>query len=244
MGFNEIKKIIFDLAPDKIKRIYQEPVFEELKKFNSCSTLSFSQEGEDLILKRIFEDKKKGFYVDIGAHHPLRFSNTYLFYKMGWRGINIDATPGSMKEFNKMRRRDINLEVGISNIEQETKFYAFQESALNTFDVVQAEKWSKKSSLIGVHLISTLRLETILDNYLEPSQKIDFLTVDAEGLDELILRSNNWKKYKPSIVLVESLKMDIRKLLKSDINFYMEELGYKLFSKTCNTSIYRIKDEL
>ena len=58
---------------------------------------SFSQEGEDLVLARIFEGKKNGFYVDIGAHHPTRFSNTHYFYRRGWSGINIDAMPGSMK---------------------------------------------------------------------------------------------------------------------------------------------------
>lgn len=59
-----------------------------------------------------FRKKKIGFYVDVGAHHPMRFSNTYFFYRMGWSGINIDAMPGSMKEFKKYRRRDINLELG------------------------------------------------------------------------------------------------------------------------------------
>jgi hypothetical protein len=57
-----------------------------------------------LILRRIFEHKQKGFYVDVGAYHPFLFSNTYIFYLRGWRGINIDATPGSMKLFNKFRK--------------------------------------------------------------------------------------------------------------------------------------------
>lgn len=75
---------------------------------------SYSQEGEDLILKRFFSNKEKGFYIDIGAHHPKRFSNTYLFYSKGWNGINIDAMPGSMRLFNQIRKRDLNLEVPIA----------------------------------------------------------------------------------------------------------------------------------
>ena len=46
--------------------------------------LCYSQNGEDLILNRLFENKEKGFFIDVGAHHPIRFSNTYLFYKKGW----------------------------------------------------------------------------------------------------------------------------------------------------------------
>ena len=64
---------------------------------------SWSQEGEDRILYRIFEQQPVGFYVDVGAHHPKRFSNTYFFYRRGWRGINIDAMPGSMKNFEKLK---------------------------------------------------------------------------------------------------------------------------------------------
>ena len=61
--------------------------------------MSYSQQGEDMILKSLFQDHQSGFYVDVGAHHPSRFSNTYFFYLRGWRGINIDAMPGSMAAF-------------------------------------------------------------------------------------------------------------------------------------------------
>jgi len=66
---------------------------------------SYAQEGEDLVLARLLEPVGKGFYVDVVAHHPFRFSNTFLFYRMGWRGINIDAMPGSMRPFRRHRRR-------------------------------------------------------------------------------------------------------------------------------------------
>lgn len=61
--------------------------------------LSFSQEGEDMLLDRFFMNQKDGFYVDVGAHHPERFSNTNYYYLRGWRGINIEADPSLMKEF-------------------------------------------------------------------------------------------------------------------------------------------------
>lgn len=77
-------------------------------------TKSYAQQGEDLILREMLAYAQSGFYVDVGAHHPFRFSNTYLFYKQGWRGINIDAMPGSMKLFDRFRPRDINIQCGVA----------------------------------------------------------------------------------------------------------------------------------
>lgn len=76
-----------------------------------------------MILEKIFENKQKGFFVDVEVLHPKRSSNTYFFYKQGWRRINIDARPGSMKLFDKLRKRDINLEIAVSDIREELKFF-------------------------------------------------------------------------------------------------------------------------
>lgn len=86
---------------------------------------SFSQEGEDVILQDLFLKKKKGTYIDIGAHHPKRFSNTYFYYRRGWRGINIDAQPGSMNLFNIYRKKDINIECGIGLESGNLDYYIF-----------------------------------------------------------------------------------------------------------------------
>ncbi|TLD96815.1 hypothetical protein LS71_004220 [Helicobacter jaachi] len=118
---------------------------------------SYAIEGEDRIVRALLWQKRdSGFYVDVGAHHPFRFSNTYLFYTQGWRGINIDATPGSMEAFRKYRARDINLEMGIGEITESSAknlaqdnlaggggsslaktflaYHIFDESSWNTFD--------------------------------------------------------------------------------------------------------------
>jgi hypothetical protein len=101
---------------------------------------SYSQEGEDRVLSSLLfklhggKHINDGFYVDVGAHHPFLFSNTCLFYKQGWHGINIDAMPGSMAAFQKHRPRDINLESGVGQKAEKLKFFVFNELALNTFD--------------------------------------------------------------------------------------------------------------
>ncbi len=100
----------------------------------------WSQEGEDILLKRIFANKKKGFYIDVGAHHSSRFSNTYKLYKENnWTGINIDPSKKSYINLQKNRKRDININCGISDREEFLKLYSFKESALNTFSLKKNE---------------------------------------------------------------------------------------------------------
>lgn len=175
--------------------------------FRLYAIKSYAQEGEDLILQRIFERQAKGFYVDVGAHHPFRFSNTYLFYKKGWRGINLDAMPDSMKPFNKYRKRDINLEIPVGRDGEKLNYCIFNEPALNTFDETRIDDIIKKPeyNLIKKIEIKIRSLKNILDEYLPNGQKIDFMSIDVEGLDFEVIQSNDWEKFRPKILLVEAL---------------------------------------
>ena len=79
--------------------------------------------GVDLILNDVFKNKKNGFYIDIGCHHPMINNHTYLFYKKNWTGINIDLDFNSIDMFNFFRPKDINIQCALSNIEDETEFF-------------------------------------------------------------------------------------------------------------------------
>ena len=124
-----MKQLIKKIIPEKfhwiLKFIYK-PFTHEYKK-------SYSQSGEDMILNTILCDLKKGFYVDVGANNPTIQSNTHFFYKKGWCGINIDALPGSMRIFNLIRPRDINLEIPISDKEKKLNYFMFSSSFFNSF---------------------------------------------------------------------------------------------------------------
>ena len=76
---------------------------------------NFSQSNEESILKEIFKNVEKGFFVDVGAHHPFRYSNTALLYKKGWNGINVEGDRTNMWMFKYLRRKDINLNYILSN---------------------------------------------------------------------------------------------------------------------------------
>ena len=76
---------------------------------------SYAMEGEDLVVLKKINNKSNKFYVDVGCYHPLHLNNTYLLYKKGWRGINIDVSKYSIDLFNFIRPDDMNIEAAISN---------------------------------------------------------------------------------------------------------------------------------
>jgi len=203
---------------------------------------SWSQEGEDLILRRYFENiKNGGFYVDVGAHHPKRFSNSYLFYKQGWHGINIDAMPGSMDLFNRQRPRDINLEKAVSDSKQIMTYYAFNEPALNGFskELSEHRDGQGNNKIIFKKEIETSTLEEILDQYMPKGKNIDFLSVDVEGLDFAVLKSNNWVKYLPELILIEILGNTLDELSNNEVTIFLRQFGYTIYAKCVNTVIFK-----
>lgn len=219
---------------------------EEVKKYirlhtRKYYTKSYSQEGKDLILNRIFEGEKEGFYVDVGAHHPFRFSNTFLFYTRGWRGINIDANPESIILLNKFRKRDININLGVGEKQGTLNYYMFNEPALNTFNENLAKERDGlgKYKLIKTIPVKIMPLRDILNQYMPPNTIIDFMTIDCEGMDFDVLQSNDWDKFRPNVLLVEVIPAkNFAQLMSHPINEYMESKGYEIFAKTFNTCIY------
>lgn len=207
---------------------------------------SYSQEGEDVVLAYCFKEKLtsgyKGFYVDIGACHPIRFSNTKYFSDLGWQGINVDATPHSMKIFNKLRSADINVEMGISNKNGELTYYIFNEPAVNCFDEkVAIERMQQGWKLLEKKTIKTCTLNALLDKYLPVDKKIDFIDIDVEGFEEQILKAFDFEKYAPSYFLIEALDFfnkDIIEYKNTEIYNILSSKGYYILAKTIRTIIW------
>src|SRR3989344_8171155 len=94
---------------------------------------SYSQLGEDLILDFFLKGKGSGFYVDVGAYHPINLSNTYKFYKRGWSGINIEPNYTKFRLFEEQRSKDINLNIGIGGASLKAQFFVFDADTLSAF---------------------------------------------------------------------------------------------------------------
>ena len=203
------------------------------KAGEAYSSTVFSQDGEEMFLKEFFANKKKGFYVAVGAYHPFLFSNTAWAYERGWNGINIEPNLEAYKKFTHIRNHDINLNCGISQKERISSYFEFEEGAYNTFC---KENVPNNTKLKKVSKIFTRRLDSIFNEH--HVQKIDFMDIDVEGNELDVLCSNNWDLYRPQIILCEQ-KMRMEDIIKSEIYLFMKQNGYEAVSKYNRTMIYR-----
>lgn len=212
-------------------------------KKNNFRQVSYSQSGEDRIVKMIFDGLSidKFSYMDIGAHHPYFISNTALFYEMGMRGVNIEPDPILFRDFEKFRKQDINLNIGIAESTGEADFYIISASTLNTFSKEEAEGYSKQGnfSIKEVRKVKTESLQNIVADYCNGIFP-DFLTVDAEGIDELIVKSIDFNNNPPLVVCIETISFSTtgNGVKNLDIIALMEANGYLNYADTNINTIF------
>lgn len=218
-------------------RKYLGMLARRLRLHDPYRQASYSQDGEDRILARLFENQADGFFVDVGAHHPRRFSNTYLFYRRGWKGINIDPTPNIRAVFQRERPRDVTLEVGVTGERGQLRFHLYDEPAFNTFNEASARMMQERGypRLIATQTVETLPLREILRAHCPAGQRIDFLTVDAEGFDLPVLQSNDWQAFRPRAVVAED---DVEGLQAGPLTEFLVGQGYQLVAKTFISAIF------
>ena len=213
------------------------------KKINKWEKKSFSQTGEDLIVRFIFDNigiKKPGF-IDIGAHNPFFLSNTALFYENGSRGINIEPDPTLFKEFLLHRKEDKNLNIGVSNCEDELDFYIISSSTLNTFSKEEADKYSKEGDykIKSIQKVKVTTLNNILSTY-NNGVFPEFLNIDAEGVDEIILKEIDFEKNFPIVLCVETISFSTSGNGIKNISLikFVEDKGYMVFADTYINTIF------
>ena len=199
----------------------------------------FGQEGEDIILTRFFGNKANGFFIDVGAHHPTRFSNTYMLSLNGWSGINIDANQHAINLFKLARTRDINICSSVGENNELRKYFCFAESALNTFDEEVAQMYlSSGHNIDRIESLYSTKLKDLLEANVKPGTAIDLLNIDVEGLELEVIKSNDWSKYAPTVVVVEILDVTVEQAIEHEVTKTIESYGYVLFSKLFNSCIY------
>lgn len=234
---------LLKITPKKIQSFYNYEINYKMIEKLKHTQLAYSQEGEDLVLNRLFDNKHDGIYVDVGANHPLRFSNTHFFYKKGWRGVNIEPNPELHEVLQDIRKEDANINLGVSTEKGELDYYMFNEPALNTFSKKEADEYLLKQeySLIKKCKVKVDTLEAILDNIeLIKNKSIDFMSIDAEGFDLKVLASNSFDKYSPKVVLIEILGIGkISDVFENEVYVFLIEKGYDLYLRTGNTFIFK-----
>ena len=181
-----------------------------LKSFTT-KKISYSYGGIDSLVANIFKDNNNGFYVDIGCGHPIKNNNTYLLSKKGWCGINIDLDEENIDLFNIYRKKDENINIAVSNDGKEVDLYFYHsKSAINTISKKAANY--QKAKVSAIKKIKSKTLNELLDISKFKNIKIDFLSIDIEGSELLVLKNFDFKKYSPKVIVVEYLDLSLPKL--------------------------------
>lgn len=194
---------------------------------------SYSQYFEDLELDKAFKNKTLGFYVDVGANDPRILSNTYHFYLKGWRGINIEPDTDLFTKLEKYRKEDINLNIGIARRRGKRKFFNISAPTLSTFSEITAIRSESEGYKINeIKYIDVIPLSQILDKYLV-NGKVDFFSIDVEGYESEVLRSNNWRKYRPEFIIIEINRSG------KEIKSFLESKMYRQIFENGTNAIFR-----
>ncbi|MEL7482195.1 MAG: FkbM family methyltransferase, partial [Pseudomonadota bacterium] len=182
-------------------------------------------------------------YVDVGAGHPVYGSNTFGLYLQGWRGVTVEPNPDHARKHRAVRPHDQLMQVGIAITNSALTYHSFTNPDYNTFDETARDRAiSHGGEVLDTHTIPVRRLDRMLTDA-GLNQSIDLMSVDCEGLDLDVLRSNDWLKFRPRLLLVEDLEAIDSPWQESDINKYLDGIGYRRWTLVGYTSVFLLKGE-
>jgi FkbM family methyltransferase len=231
---NKYKKF-FSLKYER-KNDYAPYIFEKV---------SFSQSGEDLIIQYILHSRDcfSFTYIDIGAYHPFNLNNTYLFYKNGNYGINIEPNPDLFRLFIEGRGNDINLNIGISNEDNQLEYYFIDTPSLNTFCQEEKDRiLSLGHKLLKSQFLPVKKINDVIEQYMNKNP--DIILVDVEGFDYQIISDLDFSRFAPKIICIESISYnnDGKGLKNNQLIDYIQNKGYLLYADTNINSIFVQQD--
>ena len=173
--------------------------------------ISHAQNREDVLLWRALKHVKKGFYVDVGANHPSHDSVTKAFYDRGWSGINIEPLQSHFEELQRVRLRDVNLQLAAGAEEGEIDLYDSDVRGLATASLEVAQARSAAGGVVKPCRVPVRRLDGILEMHASDEQ-IHFLKIDVEGFESQVLQGMDFGRWRPWVVVIEATKPNSREL--------------------------------
>lgn len=193
----------------------------------------WSQYGEDIVLDRVLNLSRPGFYVDVGCFHPVKNNNTYKLYRRGWRGLNLDIDELKIEAFRLRRPRDLSLVRCVSENEGTIRVYSPGIYSLNqTVDPATAEKMRVRGVPLREREVPASPLNRILDTSEFRDRPIDLLSIDVEGHELAVLRSLDFDRYQPRLVIIESHLRSLDSLMTSAEFTLLTAKGYTMFNWT------------
>ncbi len=164
--------------------------------------ISYAQNFEDVILQRVFRDRKDGFYIDVGAMDPVNESVTKFFYDQGWSGINIEPNEFFYNKLVQERPRDINLNLALGEREEIRTLYVFEQYGISTFDESNRDRFVQQGYESEERTVKVSTLAAICQDH--DAREIDFLKIDCEGWEKLALDGADWDRFRPIVLVIEA----------------------------------------
>ncbi len=164
----------------------------------------FSQSDEEIFILEKYKDKPTGKFIDIGAYHIERFSNTRALYLAGWEGVLVEPQPENYNAIAEHYKDEPRIEVlnfAVGEPAGEIVFYESNGDAVGTTDRSHMEKWEKggvKFTEIKVPQMG------VVDFFNEYGHGTDFLSIDTEATNmELFRHVPAWVWEQISMLCIE-----------------------------------------
>lgn len=220
-------------------------VYGWLRLFTGRSIrISYGYKAEDRLIESLLKPiiTQKGFYVEVGCNEPRFASNTFLFYKRGWRGICIDPDEKLIRKHKNVRPKDQAFCSFVSDVETELEYVEMDNKGLSSGDTEHIQNALDKGyEITNRKKMKSLRLTTILEQLKAPSS-FDFLSVDAEGNDLKVLQSLDFERYSPRLIIVEADHFNPSNPSDHEIYKFLITKKY-FFHGSILTNLYFLKDK-
>jgi FkbM family methyltransferase len=231
-----MKKFLGKLQFEKGSGIYEfsKNVYQSVGKVTKIEK-SYASFGEDRVLSKYLKEMD-GSYIDVGAGAPVNGSNTYMFYERGWRGITIDPIISLTKLHQKKRPLDKQINACVTD--QKDTLIEFYQFAADDFSTNSINRVSELRQ-IGIfpklkYSVPNISLRDVA-HFCNPKMPT-LLSIDVEGGELNVLKSNNWDSCRPRVIAVEEWNSPIYS--NTEVRMYLESLDYRLTSRCFLTSIY------
>ena len=195
-------------------------------RYSESVVISYSQNQEDVVLFRLVELIPEGFYVDVGAAHPVLDNVTYALYKAGWHGINIEPMKREADLLREIRPRDITCETAAGDTVGRVTLYAapMENRGATTADTDLVEKYTNAGQSFESFEVDVVRLDQILEE--NNIEIVHILKIDVEGAEKAVLKGASLSKYRPWVLVIEATRPNSTEDVSSEWKNLVLEAGY------------------
>lgn len=165
--------------------------------------VSYAQNGEDVVLRRVFRDIEDGRYIDVGAHDPVIDSVTHQLYERGWSGVNLEPVEQPFRALTARRTRDTNLQVAAGAEPGEATIHVVPDTGLSTLLEGTAKEYAGEGLSVEPRTVAVVTLDQVWDQHLK-AQQVHLLKVDVEGAEEQVLAGLDLTRHRPWVLLLEA----------------------------------------